>query len=140
MEIIKAKKLEMSQRFLDNGRMLPVTVLEILEGNIEVLKVGGKVKVTAISKGKGFQGVVRRHKFKGGPATHGHKDNLRMPGSVSSGGLQHIPKGKRMAGRMGGTQNSVRNLEIVEVNVEKKNVALKGSVPGAQKGKVTMYV
>ena len=92
---------------------------------------GDKVQVTVISKGKGFQGVVKRHHFHGHPASHGHKDQLRMPGSIGAGGVQHVFKGMRMAGRMGNEQVTVKNLEIVEVR-DGGILAVKGAVPGAR--------
>lgn len=93
---------------------------------------GEMVKVTGISKGKGFQGVVKRHHFHGSPATHGHKDQLRMPGAIGAGGVQHVFKGTRMAGRMGGEQVTVRGLKVVAVDKEKNQLLLKGAVPGAR--------
>jgi large subunit ribosomal protein L3 len=93
--------------------------------------VGDKVSVAANSKGKGFQGVVKRHHFRGGPKTHGHKDNLRMPGSIGSGGMQRVFKGLRMGGRMGGDEVTVKNLEVIEVDAAKGVIAVKGAVPGA---------
>ena len=97
-----------------------------------VFKPGDKVKVTGTSKGKGFQGVVRRHHFAGGPASHGHKDNLRMPGSIGATFPQHVMKGLRMAGHMGSDKVSVRNLEIIEVDLKENLIAIKGAVPGAR--------
>jgi large subunit ribosomal protein L3 len=93
---------------------------------------GDKVKVVGFSKGKGFAGVVKRHHFRGGPASHGHKDNLRMPGAIGSGGIQRVFKGVRMAGRMGGDRITVKNLEIVEVHPEINELYLKGAVPGGK--------
>jgi large subunit ribosomal protein L3 len=93
---------------------------------------GDAIHVTGVSKGKGFQGVVKRHHFAGGPASHGHKDNLRMPGSIGAGGHQHVHLGQRMGGRMGGDQVTVRNLEVVEVLAETNCLAVKGAVPGAR--------
>ena len=93
---------------------------------------GDKVKVVGFSKGKGFAGVVKRHHFRGGPASHGHKDNLRMPGAIGSGGIQRVFKGVRMAGRMGGDRITVKNLEIVEVHPEINEIYLKGAVPGGK--------
>ena len=99
---------------------------------VESFVSGDVIDVTGISKGKGFQGVVKRWGFAGGPASHGHKDNLRMPGSIGSGGIQHVLKGLKMAGRMGGDQVTVQNLEIVEVLSDKGLIAVKGAVPGAR--------
>ncbi|MEK9152640.1 MAG: 50S ribosomal protein L3, partial [Patescibacteria group bacterium] len=95
---------------------------------------GEFIKVTGESKGKGFQGVVKRHHFRGGPASHGHKDNLRMPGSIGSGGMQRVFKGLRMGGRMGGERVSVSNLEVVSVDAAKGLLMVKGAVPGARGG------
>ncbi|MCD4761723.1 50S ribosomal protein L3 [bacterium] len=94
------------------------------------------VAVTAISKGKGFQGVVKRHGFKGTKATHGNKDQLRMPGSIGATGPAHVFKGTKMGGRMGGGQITVVNLEIVEKDIEKNILLIKGGVPGARNGLV----
>lgn len=100
--------------------------------NVEIFQVGEKVTVTGISKGKGFQGVVKRHGFAGGPATHGHKDNLRMPGAIGAGGVQRVFKGLRMAGRQGGEQITVKNLEIVEINALNNIMKIKGALPGGR--------
>ena len=90
---------------------------------------GDHVHVSGISKGKGFQGVVKRHGFHGHPKSHGHKDQLRMPGSSGPGGVQHVIKGRRMAGRMGNERVTVQNLIVVEVR-DGGVLALKGAVPG----------
>jgi large subunit ribosomal protein L3 len=110
---------------------------ELKNGNIitvETFKVGDLVKVVGTSKGKGFQGVVRRHHFHGHPATHGHKDQERMPGAIGAGGLQHVVKGKRMAGHMGDEQITVKNLEIAKIDVENNLLYIRGAVPGARTG------
>lgn len=98
-----------------------------------VFAAGDKIEVTGVSKGKGFAGVVKRHGFHGSPASHGHKDQLRMPGSIGPGGVQHVIKGRRMAGRMGNEQVTVKNLEVVEVR-ENGILAVKGAVPGSRNG------
>ena len=95
---------------------------------------GDMVKVTGTSKGHGFQGVVKRHRFKGQPQTHGHKDQARAPGSSGPGGWQHVRRGKRMPGRMGVDQISIKNLEVVSVDVEERPLYLKGAVPGCRNG------
>jgi len=95
---------------------------------------GDIIDVIGVSKGKGFAGVVKRHHFRGGPASHGHKDNLRMPGSIGAGGVQRVFKGMRMGGRMGGDQVTIKNLEIVEVNPQENFLYIKGAVPGGRNG------
>lgn len=96
-----------------------------------VFQPGDMVNVTGVSKGKGFQGVVKRHGFHGHPTSHGHKDQERMPGSIGAGGPQHVFKGRRMAGRMGNEQVTVLKLEVVEVR-DGGILAIKGAVPGAR--------
>ncbi len=95
---------------------------------------GDGVQVIGFSKGKGFQGVVKRHGFHGSMATHGHKDQLRMPGSIGSTGPQRVFKGQRMAGHMGNEQITVTGLEIVAVDEAKNILYVKGAVPGARGG------
>lgn len=97
---------------------------------VNVFKPGDFVKVSSVSKAKGFQGVVKRHGFAGGPASHGHKHNLRAPGSIGSTWPQRVIKGMRMAGRMGGEMVSVRNLKIVKIDEENKLIAVSGAIPG----------
>lgn len=99
---------------------------------VAAFQPGDAIDVTGISKGKGFQGVVKRHHFAGGPASHGHKDNLRMPGSIGAGGHQHVHLGQRMGGRMGGEAVTVKGLEVIEIDAEKNLIAIKGAVPGAR--------
>ncbi len=94
---------------------------------------GDIVHVSGTSKGRGFAGVVKRHGFHGQKATHGHKDQERRPGSISAGGVQHVFKGVRMAGRMGDDRVTVKNLEIVDVR-DNRIIAVKGAVPGARGG------
>ncbi len=107
---------------------------------VEQFQEGDEAKVTGQSKGKGFQGVVKRHGFHGGPASHGHKDNLRMPGSIGAGGLQRVVKGMRMGGHMGAEQISVRNLKIARVEKDKNLLYLTGAVPGAKNGLLIIQV
>lgn len=102
------------------------------EISLGVFKKGDLVDVTGVSKGLGFQGVVKRHGFHGSPASHGHKDQLRMPGSIGSAFPEHVVKGKRMAGRMGNEKVTAKSLEIIEVNPEKNILAVKGALPGSR--------
>jgi len=97
-----------------------------------IFAVGDKVHVVGTSKGKGFQGVVKRHGFHGAPASHGHKDQLRMPGSIGATDAARVFKGTRMGGHMGDEQVTVKNLEIVGVDAENNELLIKGAVPGAR--------
>ena len=103
----------------------------------KVFEEGDRVMVRGFSKGKGFAGVVKRHGFKGSPASHGHKDQLRMPGSIGEGTGGVVPKGKRMGGQMGNDKVLVRNLEIVKI--EEGFLYIKGAVPGARGGYLEVY-
>jgi large subunit ribosomal protein L3 len=101
--------------------------------DVSVFSEGDAVKVSGISKAKGFQGVVKRHGFHGAPATHGTKHAHREPGSIGGGGGRaggRVVKGMRMAGRMGGERVTVRNLKIAKVDVENNMLAIAGAVPG----------
>jgi len=100
--------------------------------DVSTFAVGDKIKVTALAKGKGFQGVVKRHGFSGQDKTHGNKDQLRMPGSIGATGPQHVFKGVRMPGRMGGQQVTVQNLEIIDIDKDNNILLIKGAVPGGR--------
>lgn len=129
-----AKKIEMSQIFDEEGRVVPITILEALEklDDESVIRVGDLIKISGTSKGKGFQGVVRRHGFHGAPKTHGTKHAHRQPGSIGATWPQRVLKGTRMPGRMGGTRITVRNLMIAKIDKDKNRIYLKGAVPGAR--------
>lgn len=101
---------------------------------VETFSPGDVVEVIGTSKGKGFAGVVKRHHFRGAPASHGHKHDLRAPGSIGAGGVQRVFKGMRMAGRMGGDRVTVKNLEIVAVDAATNELLIKGAVPGGKNG------
>ena len=96
----------------------------------EVFTSGDAVRVSAQSKGKGFQGVVKRYGFAGGPRTHGQKHNERQPGSIGSGLRNRVPKGTKMAGRMGGDRVTIRGTQVVSVDKERGFLLLQGSIPG----------
>lgn len=106
---------------------------------VDVFEMGEKVNVSGITKAKGFQGVVKRHGFKGSAKTHGHKHDLRAPGAIGAGYPEHVIKGKRMAGRMGGERASSRNLKIVFIDKEKNIIGVKGAVPGVVGRVVEIY-
>ncbi len=100
---------------------------------VEIFHEGDKVKVVGTSKGKGFQGVMKRHGFGGvGGTTHGQGDRLRAPGSIGQSSYpSRVLKGMRMAGRTGGERVTVKNLKVVKVVPEKNIILLKGAIPGA---------
>ena len=104
------------------------------EIKVDSFAVGDFVKVTAEMKGRGFAGPIKKYGFKGAPASHGH-DHPRAVGAIGGRFPQHVRKGLRMAGRMGGTR-TVKNLEVIDVDVERNLIAVKGAVPGANGGVV----
>ena len=100
--------------------------------DVSIFNEGDYVKVSGITKGRGFQGVVKRHGFHGGPKTHGQKNRHRAPGSIGATAPQRIMPGRKMAGRMGGTRTTVKNLKIVGIDKEKNILMIKGAVPGSR--------
>ncbi len=101
----------------------------------DVFAAGDVVDVTGISKGRGFQGGVRRHGFRGGPKTHGQSDRQRAPGSIGAGTTPgRVEKGTRMAGHMGAERVTVSNLRVVQVDAERNLLLVRGAVPGAKNG------
>lgn len=111
------------------------------EVNVEIFEEGQWVDVSGISKGKGFQGVVRRHGFAGvGDATHGQHNRLRAPGSIGAGSdPSRVFKGTRMAGQMGNAKVMIENLKVIKIYPEKNLLVVKGSVPGAKGSMVMIY-
>ncbi len=101
---------------------------------VDTFQVGDRVKVVGISKGKGFQGVVKRHGFHGQHATHGTKDQERAPGSIGATEPARVFPGMKMPGHMGAQRVTVKNLEIVKIDSEKNELYIKGAVPGAKHG------
>lgn len=100
--------------------------------DVSVFKEGDEVEVSSVSKGKGFQGAVKRHGFKGGSRTHGQKHSEREAGSISGGTRNggRVPKGMRMAGRMGSDRVTTKGMKIVGVIAEENVLLIKGSIPG----------
>ena len=102
------------------------------ELRVDVFEPGAAIHVTGTSKGKGFQGVVKRHGFSGGPATHGSKTG-RIPGSIGNSAYPgRVIKGKKLPGQMGNKQVSVRNLTVMGVDAEQNLMWIKGAVPGGR--------
>jgi large subunit ribosomal protein L3 len=104
--------------------------------NADTFEVGDKIQVVGTSKGRGFQGVVKRHGFHGTNEQHGNKDQSRMPGSIGATGPAHVFKGTKMGGRMGNDRVTMKILEIIQVDIENNFVFVKGGIPGARNGVV----
>lgn len=98
--------------------------------DLSVFTEGDNVKISGYNKSKGFQGVVKRHGFHGGPKTHGQKNRHRAPGSIGATHPQHVTKGRRMAGRMGGEMITLKKCKIAQIDVANNVLALRGAVPG----------
>ena len=127
-----AFKQEMSQIFTAAGAVTPVTLLKVPEWGEGELTEGETVAVSGLSKGRGFQGVVKRHGFHGGSRTHGQKPSERGPGAIGGGGRAggRVPMGMRMAGRMGGVRVTVKNLKVVKIDRERGELLIAGAIPG----------
>jgi len=119
-------------RFLQDVRVADAGLVRGDVFTVKIFSPGEKVAVVGTSKGRGFQGVVKRHGFHGQSQTHGIKDQVRMPGSLGAGGVQRVFKGMRMGGHMGDARVTVHNLEVVEVHPEKNEILIKGAIPGAR--------
>lgn len=131
----KEKNINKAQRKLGNYEVFKefkagdgLSVGDKIE--ISTFAEGDKIEVSGTSKGKGFQGVVKRHGFHGGPRTHGQKHSERAPGSIGAVWPQRVLKGKRMGGRMGEDRVTVKNLKVIKIIPEKNLMAISGAVPG----------
>lgn len=124
----KAKKEFRNKSYVPGSIFGGIKLGDVID--VSVFSEGDKVKVSAVSKGKGFQGVVKRHHFRGSPASHGHKSMLRRPGSIGQRFPQHTLKGLRMAGHMGHKRVTVKNLQIMKIDPSANIMAVKGAVPG----------
>ncbi len=133
-----AKRINKAQKgHMKDGAYATLKEIKGLDSELAVgsaiensFEAGDVVEVSAISKGKGFQGVVKRHGFHGGPRSHGQKHSEREPGSIGAGGYQRVFKGTRMAGRMGGDRITVKNLVVVSVDNEANEIYIRGAIPG----------
>lgn len=120
-------------RFVKEFRLKGEETSELKAGDeltAEIFEAGDVVMVSGVSKGKGFQGGVKRHGFSGAPTSHGHRHDTRRPGSIGATGPQRVFKGTRMAGRTGGDRISVKNLEVVAVDAKNNQLLVKGALPG----------
>lgn len=132
MEKIIVQKLNMTQIW-QNDKVVPVTILRLRKKDDKTLltnlKEGDVLKITGRSKGKGFQGVVKRHGFAGGPKSHGQKDRLRAPGSIGSTALQRTAKGRKMAGHMGMKKVTLKKVKLIKI-LNEEEIMIKGPIPG----------
>lgn len=137
----KGAKRDMAPKFLKEVRILddsPLPQVGSVLNPSEVFQPGDTVNVSGVSKGKGFAGVVKRHGFHGGPKTHGQSDRHRAPGAIGQGTTPgRVYRGKKMAGRMGTDNVTVRNLKIVDVTADGVLV-VKGLVPGITDGLIVV--
>jgi len=121
------------KKTLKEFRLKPGDKIDVKEGDsidVSIFAPGDNLIVSSVSKGKGFQGVVKRHGFSGGPRTHGQKHSEREPGSIGGGLRTHVPKGMRMAGRMGGDRITQKNLKVVSIDKENNIMLVKGAIAG----------
>lgn len=137
---IKGIKKNMSQLFLPDGAVCPVTSIYIsdLEA-FSILQEGLKLTISGRAKGKGFAGVVKRWNFAGGPKTHG-SGWLRKPGSI--GGTTspgRVYRGKKMPGRLGGHQVTIKNCALMQINLDQKTILISGPCPGSLNSEVFLY-
>jgi len=107
--------------------------------DVSAFEPGDTITVSAISKGKGFQGVVKRHGFAGGRRSHGQKHSEREPGSIGATGIARVLKGTRMGGRMGSDTVTVKNLKVLQVNKDENILVIGGAVPGRKGTLVEVY-
>jgi large subunit ribosomal protein L3 len=128
---LKAAKINKKLKYLIEIPDLNLKTGE--EVKVDIFDEKEKVNVSGISKGKGFAGVIKRHKFSRGPETHG-SDHHRAPGSIGSMFPQHVFKGKKMPGHLGNAKVTIKNLEIVKIIPEQNLIFIKGAVPGARGG------
>lgn len=133
-----AKAETAPKRFVKELRGAELDAYEVgQEVKVDIFASGDIVDVTGTSKGKGFQGAIKRHGQSRGPMTHGSRYH-RRPGSMGPVDPNRVFKGKLLPGRMGGEQITVQNLEIVKVDAERNLLLIKGNVPGAKKSLVTV--
>ena len=123
-------------KYLREFRMDDIEAIEVGQKvDVSLFKSGDLVDITGVSKGKGFAGVVKRHHFAGGPKTHGQSDRHRAPGSIgATTSPGRVFKGLRMAGHMGNSQVTVRQLEVFETDPARNLLLVRGAVPGARNG------
>lgn len=128
----------MGQVFRDE-RVVPVTFIELGIDEKADFTVGERLRIVAKSRGRGFQGVVKRHGFAGGPKTHGQKHTHRASGSIGATGPQRVLPGTRMAGRMGLTKVNLKSVEVTAFEPARRLLVVKGPLPGMKGSLVKIF-
>jgi large subunit ribosomal protein L3 len=134
---IKGKKLEMSQVFMLDGKVVPVTKIRALE-DVDSDMENKEVVLIGITKGKGFAGVMKKWGFAGGQATRGQSDKARAAGAIGSQTPGRVLRGKKMAGRMGNKQITLKGLKILKVDTNLNELTVSGPIPGSRNSEVTI--
>ena len=133
-----AKANPAPKRFIKEVKNVELGEYEVgKEIKVDVFQAGDVVDVTGTTKGKGFQGAIKRHGQSRGPMSHGSRYH-RRPGSMGPVAPNRVFKNKRLAGRMGGDRVTIQNLEVVKVDVERNVILIKGNIPGAKKSLITI--
>ena len=125
--------LTKKRKVLKEFRLKPADKISVKEGDnidVSIFVPGDSLQISSVSKGKGFQGVVKRHGFHGGPRTHGQKHSEREAGSIGGGLRTHVPKGTRMAGRMGSDRITQKNIKVISIDKENNIMLVKGAIAG----------
>lgn len=135
---IDALKLNMSQVFLENGKVVPVTILKS-EFDLTQELINQSIKIVGTSKGKGFTGVMKRWNFSGQQATRGQSDRPRAAGAIGGQTPGRVFLGKKMAGRHGNKRITLKNLIVLNVDIENKTLSVSGPIPGARNSKVELH-
>jgi large subunit ribosomal protein L3 len=136
---INALKLNMSQVFLDNGKVVPVTILKS-ENDLTPELLNQIIMIVGTSKGKGFTGVMKKWNFAGQQATRGQSDRPRAAGAIGGQTPGRVFLGKKMAGRHGNKRVTLKNITILNVDVDNKLLTVSGPIPGARNSKVELHV
>lgn len=136
------KKSNSNPRFIKEIRLdkEPTVAVGDIVNAFDIFKAGDVISVSAVSKGKGYAGVIKKHGFHGGPKTHGQSDRERSPGSIGQTTTPgRVYRGKKMAGRMGHEQVTIKNLHIISVDKETNEVEISGQIPGTVGSLVTIH-
>jgi len=138
----KATKKEMTQIFMSSGKVVPVTIVDVIDDiEFEKIQENSKVNISGKTIGRGFAVGVKRYGFKGGPKTHGQSDRHRAVGSVGAGtDPGRVFKGKRLPGHYGNEVKTLLGVTVVAVDKENKQILVSGSVPGSRKNVLTIEI